>query len=585
MNLSHIHIKNFRSIKDEEIKFNHNCLVLLGKNEAGKTNVLKAISSLFAIYKVSDKDKRKRIENEKITENYIRAVFNLTPSDFKTIEERFRKKYKGFENISFKSGKSYREFIEKVFRCLLLQINISENQKPEFSYWRYAGSEFELEKQLFIADNTISNSAISGMSSFNLISRTFEIVKELYGANPLKCHYWQHNDNFLLPNTVNIEDFISNPSDFKALENIFALCGREDIKTEFEMAKAEDGDYLNLLEQISKKVTLTFQKIWKDFKGTSIQLIPNGDEILIKIVDKAKYNFEDRSDGFKKFISILLMISTRSRANKMFENDIILIDEPDQSLYPTSAKYLKDELIEISKKSKVIYSTHSQYMIDSENLDRHLVVEKIDDVTTIKREDINAPYTKDELLRRAIGSSIFECLKPKNIIFEGFLDKELFTAYINFNKVEFDTNTYGTVYLSGIVGVETLVQILILAKKKFIIVADSDETSNKKRIDFERNYPEYKNYWLSYADIFKPASTMEDFFTISHVKSQLQKNGYELTYDESKNVNFNIEKAVNKDKELKQTLKKSILTSAKKTDILIEYGNYVEALKNKISTL
>jgi len=582
MKLDYIHIKNFRSIKNENIKFTHNCLVLLGKNEAGKTNVLKAIASLFEIYKVSNKDKRKRIENEKITENYIRAVFDLTSSDFKIIEERFKKKYKGFENVKFKSGKSFSEYLQKVFKCLLLQIKIADNQKPEFSYWKYIGTDFELDKQIFISENTIST---SGIINFNINVKILELVKDLYNENPLKCHYWQHANSFLLPNTVNIQDFISDPSDFKALENIFALCGREDIENEFETAKAEDGDYSNLLEQVSKKVTSTFQKIWKDFRGTSIQLIPDGEEILIKIVDKAKYNFEDRSDGFKKFISILLMLSTKSRSNKMLETDIILIDEPDQSLYPTSAKYLKNELIEISKKSKVIYSTHSQYMIDSDNLDRHLVVEKTDDVTTIKKEDANAPYTTDELLRRAIGSSIFECLKPKNIIFEGFLDRELFNTYLKFNKVEFENNNCGTVYLSGIIGAETLVQILILAQKKFIIVADSDETSNKKRMDFEKNYPEYKNCWLSYSDIFKQASTMEDFFTIDYVKAQLKKSGLEQTYGESKNVNFNIEKAVNKDKELKQTFKKNLLLSAKKIDILNEYGDYIKALKDKVSNL
>jgi predicted ATP-dependent endonuclease of OLD family len=60
MELNKVHIKNFRSIKDEEIKFNHNCLILLGKNEAGKSNVLKAVAAIFDKYTVTDKDKRKK---------------------------------------------------------------------------------------------------------------------------------------------------------------------------------------------------------------------------------------------------------------------------------------------------------------------------------------------------------------------------------------------------------------------------------------------------------------------------------------------------------------------------------------------
>jgi predicted ATP-dependent endonuclease of OLD family len=556
MELKEIQINNFRSIKEEKISFTYNCLVLLGKNEAGKTNLLKAISALFDLYKVTNKDKRKRIDNEKITDFNVRAVFTLTSSDFKRVEETLKNRYEGIELITFKSGISLRQFIEKVFYNLNIKIEISDTAKPFLTHWTYSNKDIELQVPLFTNGNTIS---LTSGTKFDLVPVTFEIVKSLYQEKPLKCHYWQYSDSYLLPTSVVIEEFISKPSSCKALENIFALCGRESIKSEFEAANSEDGDYSNMLEQVSKKVTSTFQKIWKDFKDTSIQLLPNGEEISIKVVDKAKYNFEDRSDGFKKFISILLMLSTQSRANKILEDDILLIDEPDQSLYPTSAQYLRDELIAISKKSKVIYSTHSQYMIDPNCLDRHIVVEKSDDITTFKKENSNAPYITDELLRRAIGASIFECLKPKNILFEGYLDKELFQKYCKFYKLEKDFKEYGTVYLSGISGVETLVQILMLANKKFLIVADSDETSKNKRSDFEKNYPEFKDSWLGYADVCSCISTMEDFMTISHIEDQLKKSGYSYLYEKEKNGNTNIEKAVNRDKELKQTFKKILV--------------------------
>ncbi|MEL1206286.1 hypothetical protein, partial [Staphylococcus epidermidis] len=84
------------------------------------------------------------------------------------------------------------------------------------------------------------------------------------------------------------------------------------------------------------------------------------------------------------------------------------------------------------------------------------------------------------------------------IIFEGYLDKLVFDSYVGFHKLEKNFEAYGKVYLSGISGVETLTQILILANKKFIIVADSDETSNKKKMEYHKNYPEFKNWWLSY---------------------------------------------------------------------------------------
>lgn len=295
MELSEIRIKNFRSIKDVKIIFPHNCIILLGKNEAGKTNILKAIAALFEEYIVSNKDKRKRVDNEKIEEYYARAIFKLEESDFKKILDRFKIKFKGHENIKFKSGKTLLDLIKKFYN-LLLTIEIGDNKKIHYSYWTFNKSEFILENDIFSNNNVLTTVQLGGVNKFNLENEIFQIIKSIYNEKPYKCHYWQYSENYLLPGSVLIDEFIENPAKHKALENIFLLCGRNDIEQEFADALSEDGDYANLLEQISKKVTVTFQKIWKDFKGTSIQLLPNGDEMLIKIADKAKYNFEDRSD-------------------------------------------------------------------------------------------------------------------------------------------------------------------------------------------------------------------------------------------------------------------------------------------------
>ena len=77
MELSRVHIKNFRSIKDTVINFDNNCLILLGKNEAGKSNVLKAIAAVFDKYQVSNKDRRKKIANEKIDEYFVRIIIKF----------------------------------------------------------------------------------------------------------------------------------------------------------------------------------------------------------------------------------------------------------------------------------------------------------------------------------------------------------------------------------------------------------------------------------------------------------------------------------------------------------------------------
>jgi gas vesicle protein len=253
-----------------------------------------------------------------------------------------------------------------------------------------------------------------------------------------------------------------------------------------------------------------------------------------------------------------------------------LIDEPDQSLYPSSAEYLRNELINISETARIIYATHSQYMIDSNCIERHLVIEKKDDITTINIQDKNAPFCEDELLRRAIGSSIFEVIRPKNIIFEGWLDKELFSKYCCYNKKNSEYNQYGVVYLGGISGVETLVQLLILANKKFVIVSDSDAVSKNKRKDFEENYEEFVLSWLSYGDVVEGIQTMEDFLSVEWITKNLQKESPDFVYDTSKKAIENIENVVKDSKEKKQQIKKNMINELRKADINDNYSVFRE---------
>ncbi len=589
MELTKIMIENFRSIKSETIHIEHNCMILLGKNEAGKSNILKAIAAVFGKYQVTDKDKRKRIDNEIIKDNnyFVRVVIKLSEPDFQIIYDCFIGEYTNINLISFKNKKTLLDFIKTVFYNFLIRIDIAENKTPYFAYWNYSINDFEFENDIYLNGLNFNIDKLgTKQNTDDLRKRLFDVIVEIYKESPYQCHYWQYSDSLLLPSRIDINNFISYPEEYESLKNMFILCNRQDIKKEFDDAKRQDGDYDNLLVQISNEVTKTFKSIWKDFKDSSIELKPNGDyEMLIKIVNKAKYNFEDRSDGFRKFITILLMLSTGARSEQIGDRDIILIDEPDQSLYPTSAEHLRDELLRIAKTARVIYTTHSPYMIDSNCIDRHLIIEKNDDVTIIKKHDENAPFRDDELLRRAIGTTIFETIKPKNIIFEGWLDKELFNKYCNYHNMTKDFKETGIIYLQGIFKVDALVQLLISVNKKFVIVTDSDKASNNKRKDFENNYLEYVSAWLSYSDAVQGIITMEDFISTELIEKCLQKECNTFLYNDSKTAIENIDDVIKDDKEKKQRIKKDIIKELKKKDINDTYHTFINELKNKIENI
>ncbi len=560
MQLDRIIIHNFRSIKDITISFDKTCLILLGKNEAGKSNILKAIAAVFGAYKVSEKDKRKKINNEKIDDYSVKAVFKLSQEVIHQVADIYSKT----TSVFFGNSVSLIDFVNDVFNEFIVTISVGNSQKPSFSYWEYDETKYVITE---------------GPDLKTVTKGVFDIITKQYSLHPFRCHYWHYSDSYLLPPSVDIQGFINSPDTFKGLKNLFILCDREDIKKEFESSLSQDGDYMNLLSQVSESVTSTFRKIWKDFKGTSIELNQNGGEILIKVKDKVRYSFEDRSDGFKRFVSILLMLSAPSRKNKLSNNDIILIDEPDNSLYPTSARYLRDELLRIGEKSFVIYATHSQYMIDSDCIERHLIVEKKDDITSLHKQIGNSAYKEDELLRNAIGTSIFESIRANNLVFEGWLDKKLFEIYTNADtKRRSQFGCYGKVYLTGISGASALCNLLMLAGKNFLVVADSDDVSLTKKKEFCGAYPDSKDCWKDYSSIVDGIYTAEDFLKPEYIENFIiQHHKADFKYDLKKNAIRNIE-TVSKDKDIKQRIKAELITRAEKDSIKTEYGDYLDGI-------
>src|SRR5690606_33256399 len=97
-----------------------------------------------------------------------------------------------------------------------------------------------------------------------------------------------------------------------------------------------------------------------------------------------KYNMDQRSDGFKQFIAILLNLIIESERDTSGKQ-IILLDEPEIHLHPSGIKYLREQLIRMGKENILFVATHSIYMVDKLSLARHFKVQKEKAITTINQ--------------------------------------------------------------------------------------------------------------------------------------------------------------------------------------------------------
>ena len=79
MKLEKIKIVNFRSIKELELDFYSNSRVLVGINEAGKSNILKAAALLSDDAKIQNDDIRQEsYVDERVTESYVEFLFTFS---------------------------------------------------------------------------------------------------------------------------------------------------------------------------------------------------------------------------------------------------------------------------------------------------------------------------------------------------------------------------------------------------------------------------------------------------------------------------------------------------------------------------
>ena len=534
MNLLRCDIHNFRSIKNITIDFDKNLKIFIGYNEAGKSNIIKALSLLNQKFKFSEDDVRSSYSDEKYEEDsYVRFVFEFNKLEIENI-------FKNMLNKIFIKNEKDIEALSK-FCNDNKQINYKVDLKNKNSYYvcwtvdkiNYPSMEGRIKKikentqgeviiddkkyplnnykYIFIDEKiNVQDKLIEDANFDNVIDLYFEEKKVPVSNSYPEVVFWSYNDFQNIPQRINITSFINNPNSCISLKNMFNLSDIYEIKDEILNSKNRKNGLVNLLRRVANMTTEYIHSVWPEQKLIKINLNENGENIEFAIEDEKNiYEFSRRSDGFKRFMSFLLSIGAQNKASKI-KDIILLIDEPDIGLHPSSSRQLMNELINIANNNFVYYSTHSIFMINKEDINSHYIVKKESEITKI--DEIKSTDIMDiEILYNALGYSAFEVLKRNNIIFEGWRDKNLFTLglkYLHENEQIIKiSQEIGFCHSQGVKDIHRITEILDLAKRNYVIISDADKPAKEAR---EKSHE--KDKWLTYNDLEKNIITCEDFF-------------------------------------------------------------------------
>jgi energy-coupling factor transporter ATP-binding protein EcfA2 len=547
MQLQRAHIKNFRSIKDTRIDFEPRCRILVGINESGKSNIIRALSLLDPTQKVLPEDLRDVPPDEDHDQSaFVRFVFTLDKQErtdaYKSclnsialddpkspllirrsrrlsLAQLFEQHTESLYTIDLHSGKRYAttwqlpgddspadEWYVPIPTCPAdLQITLEDGTRRPLAKFRL------IHARIIQAMETVDESHFKPASLKAIHGLITEAISGITTDRLPACLYWSYSDAHLLPGQIPLDPFAANPSNCEPLKQMFALAGIDEINEAIQEAKNRTHGVRNLLNRVADRATSHMRSVWKDCRSITIALEPNGSNIDASIKDEHNvYNFAKRSDGFKRFITFLLLVSAKARTQELVDT-LYLHDEPDTGLHPAGSRYLLNELIKISAHNYVVFSTHSIFMVDRELTRRHLIVEKKSEITDVKEVD-DSNITDEEVIYNALGYSLFENLKSMNLIFEGWRDKVLFQTALRSSSgaktLKKAFASMGLCHAKGVKDIGRITPMLELARRDWVVISDGDCPAIEQQRKYNGSGP-----WIRYDEILanQPAMTGEDF--------------------------------------------------------------------------
>jgi len=361
MILSKAHIRAFKSIYELTMTLNQKVSVLIGANESGKTNILKALESF-----------RSDVPFDNTFTCQYSNHYYMGKSPEVTLE---------FSDIN------------KENRRNLLRISEVFKDVEHFQI-RRDGPDLT-NYHLIVGDGEVDTIDFKRLLQY--------LPKLIYFC-----------DIPLLKNKVDFGSLNSDNIEFSTEKNLLKIGGIEDYNLIFE----DSSRGRRAAEEASRIITEQVRRVWSQEPSIEIKLHVNGRVLYIDFSDSTTVldTPDSRSLGFRWYLSFYVNFITQAFEGRTNEY-IFLIDEPGIHLHPAGQKDLVKVLEDLSVKNQILYTTHSPFLIDRQNPDRVLLVYK-DKVGT----KVNSKAYRDNWkpLRKQIGLTIGDLFffSDKSLILE-----------------------------------------------------------------------------------------------------------------------------------------------------------------------
>lgn len=339
MQIKSLHIKNFKSVRELTIRDIENALILVGKNNTGKTVVIDAVRAVTGNYTVREND-----FNEKKQNIEIAMVLAITEEDLHQFHAHgVVSSYKRYESWE-------RDFCEKL---------------PSF-----------LNGELSFVCSINYNGKIRYEDEGHKNNRCIpEILPKLYFIDTNRNLESFQEDLLMFQKSEELSTLRSNACMFdaaKTCNHCFSCIGLinqkkpEDLQVHETAKLLEYKIYQLNISEFSKKMNVNYRKNG-GVEDILYSLSYDTDKMFSIEVDawheelKRLSPVEQLGNGMKS-IYMLSLLETYIEDEKRLQS-IIIVEYPELFLHPSLQKTASKILYRLSKKNQVIFTTHSPNMV------------------------------------------------------------------------------------------------------------------------------------------------------------------------------------------------------------------------------
>ena len=575
--------------KEQSFEIEDDVTVLVGMNESGKTSILESLAKTnyfekddkFAFNMTHDFPRKQKKAADKSGEVQTAAVLHYKVGTevidqiyedlgVKPLIDTFSITYKYDNNQTWSLSwiktdefmKTKTPLLKLEDKCLsdkLQKISTKSNFKEileaikenvdEKSYSEEDIDKLNSLKIYFEENNSWENSPID----------EYVVQKYLIPNLPKFMYY---DDYYSLPSRVSLTKLEAQPQE-PSKKTAKALLELADIDIDM-LTKSDDfEEFIAELEATEANISEELFKYWTTNNNIKIKFridkkeefnSYNNNKIVERILDIRVGNqrtgvslpLENRSKGFNWFFSFLVWF--RKIQEDINATYILLLDEPGLNLHAKAQNDLLKFLSDLSNKYQIIFTTHSPFMIKTDQLNKvRTVFEKRDGTTisdSVQEKDPNTLFPLQAALGYDLAQNLF--VSNKNLLVEGIADLtyiSVLSAILEAKGKEGLNQDITIVPVGGADKVATFISLMRGNKLKIACLLDTfTEQSAKRRLKnmIVKNIIN-ENKILFYHDILKrDFADVEDLFDISDYiyiyNGEFNKNFAKEDFDEGKSI-------------------------------------------------